>query len=92
MTSNKTTTFVQALIAAGAAVLLAGAAQAQDKAVVVEKLPMAVVSGKSVQALARAEALQQVVQLPRVVVEGRSLGAQQRDTLLAATKPAGCDC
>jgi hypothetical protein len=89
--TNKNSTLVKALIAAAAALSLAGAAQAQNKAVVVEKLPMVVVSGKSVQAQARAEA-QRVVLLPRVVVEGRSLAAQQRDTLLASAKPAVCNC
>lgn len=55
----------------------AGIAQAQP-AQTIEKLPMVVITGKSVQSETR------VVQLPRVVVEGRSLSAQR----LAAAKLA----
>lgn len=54
-----------------------GIAHAQP-AQTIEKLPMVVITGKSVQAETR------VVQLPRVVVEGRSLAAQR----LAAAKLA----
>lgn len=66
---------IQALIAA--VLTSAGIAHAQP-AQPVEKLPMVVITGKSVQAQTH------VVQLPRVIVEGSSLNNQR----LAVAKSA----